>query len=131
MVDSPKSNLRKQAVKGIGWSIVARFGQQGLRFTLSVILARLLTPHDYGLIGMIHVFSGFITTYTDMGFGSALIQKQDPKPDHYSSVFWLNVAAGLVLMLLFMAISPLLAWFYDQPLLTPLNIFISTSFFIG
>lgn len=108
-----------------------QLGRQGLQFVIGVILARLLSPESFGLIGMITVFSGFALIYSDMGFGSALIQKQDTNPDSYFSIFWINIGTGLALMLLFMAFSPLIARLFSQPMLAPLTVLLSTNFFIG
>lgn len=102
-----------------------------LAFIIGVILARLLTPGAYGLVGMVLVFSGFANIFTDLGFGAALIQKKDVTEAHCSTVFWLNVISGAIMMLLFMAAAPLLGWFYDQPALVPLTLLVSTNFLIG
>jgi O-antigen/teichoic acid export membrane protein len=131
MAESEQGGFSKEAaISGIGWNVVSRLGRVGLQFIIGVILSRLLSPADFGLVAMITVFTGFATIFMDLGFGSALIQKQDTRPEHYDSVFWLNMAAGLLLMGLFAAVAPLLAWLYDQPLLTPLTLFISTNFLI-
>lgn len=132
MAETASAPFSKEAtISGIGWSVVSRLGRIGLQFVIGAILARLLSPADFGLIAMITVFSGFANIFMDLGFGSALIQKQDARPEHYDSVFWLNVAAGLLLMVLFMVSAPLLARLYSQPLLTPLTLVISTNFFIA
>src|SRR5262245_56135898 len=122
MISNSISKLRDKTLSGIGWSFVSQLGAQGLRFLIGVILARLLSPEAFGLIGMITVFVGFASLFTDLGFGAALIQKQEATPDHYSSIFWVNVGAGFILMLLFIALSPLIAWLYSQPMLIPLTI---------
>lgn len=131
MIDSYASKFREKTIAGILWSFVSQLGRYGLQFIIGVILARLLSPDDFGLIGMITVFVGFANIYTDLAFGSALIQKQDTNPDHYFSIFWINLGTGLALTLLFMASSPLIARFYSQPVLIPLTMLISTNFFIG
>src|SRR5438128_948633 len=114
MNDSALSKLRQETVAGIGWNAGSRIAGQVLQFVIGVILARLLSPAAFGLIGMLVVFTGFASIFTNLGFGSALIQKQDAKPEHYYSVFWINVGAGLALMLVFMALSPTIARFYGQ-----------------
>ncbi|NIM96332.1 MAG: MOP flippase family protein [Anaerolineales bacterium] len=131
MIGNYTSQFRDKTISGIGWSGVLQLGRQGVQFVIGVILARLLSPDDFGLIGMILVFTGFALIYSDMGFGSALIQKQDTRPDSYFSIFWINVGTGLALMLLFMALSPLIARLYGQPILAPLTMLVSTNFFIG
>ncbi|MAT96899.1 MAG: colanic acid exporter [Anaerolineaceae bacterium] len=124
-------SLRQNTISGIGWSVISRVGRQSFQFVFQVILARILLPDAFGLVGMITVFVGFANIFMDLGFGSALIQKQDADEDHYSSIFWLNVAAGLSLMLIFVAASPLIARFYNQPDLIPLTIVSSINFFVG
>jgi PST family polysaccharide transporter len=124
-------NFKQKTITGIGWSVFARLGRQGLQFVIEVILARLLLPQDFGLLGMLIVFIGFARIFTDLGLGSALIQKQDARPAHFFSIFWINVAVGFVLMLLFAGFSPLIARFYGEPVLVPLAIVISTNFLIG
>jgi len=124
-------NLRQKTIKGIGWSILSRFGVQTVQFVLGVVLARLLLPEDFGLIGMIVVFVGFAQIFVDMGFGAALIQKQDTEPTHYYSVFWLNAGIGLLLMIFFMSMAPIIANFYAEPVLIPLTLLLSTKFLIG
>jgi PST family polysaccharide transporter len=131
MGNSPVDNLRQSTISGMGWSVAARLGRQGFQFAVGVILARLLTPDAFGLIGMVAVFVAFAGIFTDLGFGSALIQKQETRPAHYQSIFWLNIAVGLFLTLLFLVIAPLIARFYDEPLLTPLTMLISLNFLIG
>ena len=69
-------------------------GGQFVSLVISVILTRLLSPQDFGLIGMILVFTGFATVFTDMGFGAALVQKLDLQQHHKNAVFWLSLALG-------------------------------------
>ena len=124
-------DFKKKTISGISWSVMSRLSVQGLNFVIGVILARLLSPDDYGLIGMVLVFVGFANVFLDLGFGSALIQKQNATSEHYSSIFWINIGVGLILMLLFMILSPAIARFYNQPELIPLTLLVSTNFFIG
>ena len=131
MADSSANEFQQKTVTGIGWSVVSQLGRQGVQFVIGAILARLLSPDAFGLIGMVTVFVGFANIFTDLGFGSALIQKQDTNPAHYFSIFWINAGTGLLLMLLFMAFSPLISSFYGQPVLAPLTRLISVNFFVG
>lgn len=80
---------------------------------------------------MISVVIGFANIFRTLGFESALIQKHDAQQEHYCSIFWINVASGLMLMFLFVAVSPLLGRFYNQPVLVPLTVLISVNFFVG
>jgi O-antigen/teichoic acid export membrane protein len=121
-------DLRQKTVAGIGWTFTAQFGRQGTLFLISIVLARLLTPEDFGLLGMIIVFTGFLTLFTEMGFGAALIQREELSDGHYDSVFWLNLGMGVLLTALFIIFSPLIASFYREPDLTPLIRVISINF---
>lgn len=129
--DTNKGQLRHQTINGIGWSVIAQVGKEIPAFITSVILARLLTPQDYGLVGMIAVFIGFASLFSEMGFGAALIQRDDVRDEHYSSVLWLNIGAGVVLTVLMIAAAPLIAAFYNEPRLTPLAMLIALNFLIA
>ena len=85
-----------------------------------VVLARLLTPRDFGLAGMIVVFTGFAALFSEAGFGAALIQMKEIEERHLSSVFWLNIAMGAFLMSIALLGAPAVADFFDEPLLQPL-----------
>jgi O-antigen/teichoic acid export membrane protein len=113
-------SLREQVISGVAWSTFARVMQQGAQILFSVLLARLLFPRDFGLVGMILVFSGFAESFSEFGFRSALVEKRDLEDRHLHSVFWLTIILGSVLAAVFVLLSPLVAAFYDEPLLKPL-----------
>ena len=96
-----------------------------------VILARLLSPEDFGLLGMILVFTGIAKLFSELGFGAALIQKTELEEGHLSSVFWLNIAVGLILTILVYMSAPWVASFYNEPRLILLVRAISISFVIA
>src|SRR6266516_4123177 len=95
---------------------------QGVKFFIgigtTVILARLLTPQAYGLIGMVAVMTGFISIFEDLGLSAATIQKEKITADQISTLFWVNVGLSFAVMLLTIAIAPGVAWFYGEPRLT-------------
>ena len=124
-------SLRQKVISGIGWSFGARVGQYAIGFVITVTLARLLTPSDFGLVAMVTVFAAFAALFGDMGLGAAIIQRQDIEERHLSSTFWLNIGAGLFIAAIIAACSPLIAWFYGQPILIPLTILISLNFIIS
>ena len=95
---------------------------------LMVILARLLMPEDFGLVGMIVVFTGFAGIFSDAGFGAALIQKKAVEERHLSSVFWLGMIVGALLSVITICGAPSIAVFYDEPLLKPLASLIALNF---
>ena len=106
--------------KSFLWSAVEQLSFQLITFTIAVTLARLLEPGDFGLIGMMALFIGLANVFADSGFSSALIQSKVLSTDDETSVFALNIAAGVCLAALLCLISPLVAQFYDQPILIPL-----------
>ena len=114
-------NLRNQALNGTIWSFVERFSVQIVRFLLTIVIARLLTPDDYGLIGMLAIFISLSQVFIDGGLSSALVQKQDRTKEDYSTVFYANLIVSLVIYVLLFVSAPWIAEFYEQPLLTPIT----------
>jgi len=110
--------------------MISRQGSQLITFIIYVILARLLSPREFGLIAMVMVFGRFAYIFAEMGFAGALIQKQDLEQEQSSSVFWLNIMVGLLLMLGFMSAAPVIATFYREPLLLKLTMFVSVAYFV-
>jgi len=115
------ASLKGRVVSGILWSTAARVGQQVVQFGLSVILARLLMPDDFGSIGMILVFTTFMGIFADTGFGSALVQRSDITEYHIQSVFWFNVVTGVLLSGIMYLGAPFVAAFYRVPILLHLT----------
>lgn len=124
-------DLRQQTVSGIGWTSVAQVSKQGLQFIISVILARLLSPEDFGLVGMVIVFTGFASLFGELGFGAALIQREIIEDKHCSSVFWLNLIVGVILTAIIMVAAPLISAFYNEPRLIVLTSIISINFSVS
>ena len=89
------SSLINKATNGVLWSAIERFSVQGIQFVLSIIIARLLLPSDYGLIAMLSIFLSVAQSFIDSGFSNALIQKQNCTEVDYSTVFYFNVGVGL------------------------------------
>ena len=113
-------SLKKQAVSGVVWSTVERFSVQGVQFIVMIVMARVLSPSDYGLVGMLAVFIAVAQSLVDSGFSQALIRKQDRTKVDESTVFCFNIAVGLLLYGLLYAMSPWVARFYESPELEPL-----------
>lgn len=110
-------NLKQKTVSGAMWSSIHKFAAVILNFVSGVVLARLLTPSDYGIIGMLTIFLAISSTFIDGGFGSALIQKKRPTDVDYSTILYWNVGLSIVLYLILYLSAPLIAKFYDLPLL--------------
>ena len=124
-------SLKQQTVKGVLWSAIERFSVQGLQFILGVVLARILMPSDYGLVGMLTIFIAISQTIVDSGFSSALIQKKDRNEVDYSTAFYFNIVVGLVLYFILFFSAPLIARFYDTPQLEGLTKVIGINVFIS
>lgn len=124
-------SLRHKTLKGTVWSTVERFSVQGIGFIVMIIMARILTPDDYGLVGMLTVFIAVSQSLVDSGFSQALIRKQDRSEIDNSTVFYFNIAVGLVLYLILFLCAPLIARFYNEPILVPLTRLISLSVVIN
>ncbi len=112
-------DLKEKTVSGMIWSSVGRFGTMALSFVSNLILARLLMPSDFGVIGMLHVFIAVSGVFVTAGFGSALIQKKNPTHIDYTSVFWWNLGAAIVFYWILFACGPAIARFYAMPELCP------------
>lgn len=114
------SELKQKAIKGVAWNAVNTYSSKGLQFVLGIILARLLTPSDYGLVGMTAIFFAISNTFIDSGFGSALIQKKDRNEDDYSTVFYINLVVSIFFFVLLFIIAPYVATYFDQPIIKDL-----------
>jgi PST family polysaccharide transporter len=129
--DHLKTNLSGRTARGAAVAIVT----QGLKFLITLVatsvMARLLTPQDYGLIGMVAFVTGFVAMYKDLGLSVATIQKSEISSKQISTLFWVNVALSLAITLLTIGIAPLVSWFYREPRLTWITIFTSCGFFIS
>lgn len=112
-------SLGKKAVKGVAWTTIQRFTTIGIQFVSGIILARILTPDDYGCIGMLSIFMLIAGTFVDGGFGSALIQKKRPTQEDYSTIFHWNLAISLILYFILFFCAPAISRFYRTPLLCP------------
>ena len=121
-------SLRETGLHGLSWAFASRVGGQAFQLAFSIVLARLLTPEEFGIIGMLLVFTGFAQTLADFGLSSALIQNQAVAEIHRSTAFWLQSAAGLVLCVVFFVGAPYVAQFYSTPVLEPLTRLVSCVF---
>lgn len=114
-------SLKNKTVKGTLWSTLERFSVQGIQFVVMIIMARLLTPEDYGLVGMLAIFIAVSQSLIDSGFSQALIRKQDRSEVDNSTVFYFNIGVGIILYFLLFFSAPLIARFYNEPILTPIT----------
>lgn len=124
-------SLKQKTAKGVLWSSVEQFSVQIIQFVLGLIMARILSPHDYGLVGMILVFTSIAETFVNSGFSNALIRKQNKTEVDYSTAFYFNIVVGVVAYLLLFLLSPFIADFYNEPLLESLTKVVSINVFIN
>lgn len=114
-------SLKNKTIRSVGWSIIERFSAQGIQFLLTIIIARLVSPTDYGLIAMLGIFLSIAQTFVDSGFSNALVQKQHRTEHDFSTVFYFNIGIGFLTYMLLFGLSPLIAIFYEEPQLEPLT----------
>lgn len=124
-------SLKEKTAKGLFWGGVGNGIQQLLNLLFGIFLARLLTPNDYGMIGMLTIFTTIAGTLQESGFTVALANKKDISHQDYNAVFWFSTLMGLSLYLLLFFCAPLIALYYRQPDLIPLSRFVFLGFLIS
>jgi teichuronic acid exporter len=115
------TSLKQKSINGMLWTVSERLSVQVVGLLVSIYLARLLEPAEFGLIGMLTIFTTIAQSILDSGFGSALIQKKDASQADASSIFFFNLIVGIILAGILFLTAPLIAQFYDQPILTPIT----------
>src|SRR5262245_56449409 len=125
------TNLRRRTIAGLGWSGATQILSKGLQFAAMIILARLLNPEDFGLIGMVFVITGFAASIADAGLAASIIQRQVLSSSDLDSVFWLSITVGAALTLVFSFAAPVVANFYDEPRLRLLTLAVALNFILG
>lgn len=123
-------HLKTQVVSGVKWNAVLMVTLTVLQFVTLAILARLLSPSDFGLMGMMRVVIGFAQLFADMGLSNAIIQRQDVEEHHLSSFFWINIFIGMILFVCIVFINPLAALYFKQPNLSKYLTFAAIIFLI-
>lgn len=116
-----EESLKKQAVRGIGWSFADSMLGQGITFLVGLILARLLSPDEYGLIGIITIFIMVFNSIVDSGFSNAIIRKKDASNDDYNTMFIVNLGMSIFLFALLYVCAPFIASFFHRDELTELS----------
>lgn len=115
-----QESLKNKTKKGLAWSMIERFATQGVQFLFGIILARLLSPDDYGIIAMPLVFLAIAQCIIDSGFSTALIRKPELTEDDLSTAFYFNIGIGILCYAVLFFSSPLIAGFYHTPILSSL-----------
>ncbi len=108
-------SLKSKTIKGTSWSFIDSIAGQGITFLVGLVLARLLTPEDYGLIGIILIFVSVFNSIVDSGFSNALIRKNDATDRDYNTVFVSNMVVSVVLCLALFLGAPVIADFFERP----------------
>ena len=129
--DHLKADLKGRAARGGAVTLASQTLKFVLGMAVTVVLARLLTPQDYGLIGMVVVVTGFITLFKDIGLASATIQRAEINHQQISTLFWINVGLSILTMVVTIAIAPFVAWFYGEPRLTGITMVFAAGFLFG
>ncbi len=124
-------NLKEKTAQGLFWAFLSSGGIQLLNLVIGIFLARLLSPGEYGIVGMLAIFTLLANNLQESGFGVALVNIKDIKHNDYNSVFWFNVGMSLLLYLVLFLCAPLIARFFHQPCLVSLSRFVFLAFFIA
>lgn len=115
-----EQSIRSKTLKGVGWSAADAILGQGITFIVGLVLARLLSPSEYGLIGIVMIFVNVLGSIVDSGFSTALIRKQDANDDDYNTMFYTNLCVSIVLYVFLVLSSPFIASFFGRDELTAL-----------
>ena len=124
-------SLKDKTVKGVVWSSIDRFTSQGISFVFSLLIARMLMPSDYGVIAMLGIFMAVSGCFIDSGFSTALVRKMDRTETDFSTVFYFNNVVAILFYGLLWLASPIIADFYDLPLLEDVTKVVGLNLVIG
>jgi O-antigen/teichoic acid export membrane protein len=125
------ADLKGRSVRGGMLTLTSQGVQFVMQSVSTIVLARLLTPADFGLVAMVTAITGLGQAFADLGLSEATIQRPEISHDQVSTLFWINVAIGLGLTALTSALAPVLAWFYREPRLIHITFLVSLTFLIG
>ena len=121
-------DLRRRAIHGGSVTLASQLIKFGVRFISTIVLARLLTPNDYGLVGMVTAIIIFITMAKDLGLSMATVQKDNISHEQVSSMFWVNVLLGIGFTIIVLLLAPLISMFYNEPRLVGITMMLSAGF---
>ena len=126
-----KDSLKDRTINALFWSFLESVGLLSTKLVIGIILARLLFPAQFGLIGMLAIFMAVAQAFLDSGFGAALIQKKNATHTDICSIFYFNIFVGLITAILLNLAAPSISVFYNQPILTPLTRVLSLTLVIN
>lgn len=119
--DNMAESLKAKTAKGVLWSSIERFSVQFVQLVIQILIARILTPNDFGIIGMLAIFIAVAQSFIDSGFSNALIRKTDRTETDNSTVFYFNIVVGIFFYAILYFTAPAIADFYDTPILIPIT----------
>jgi PST family polysaccharide transporter len=125
------AGLKERSIRGGTVTLSAQVVSQGITVASVAILARLLTPEDYGSVAMVTALTGFLNLFRELGLSGATIQKQEISHDEVSALFFINAGVGAVIMVATMGSAPLVAWFYHKPYLAGVTVGLSFGPFLN
>ena len=114
-------SLKNKTVKGVSWSLIDNIANTGVSFLVGIILARILSPAEFGILGMITIFIAISNSIVDSGFSNALIRKTDAKDIDYNTVFYFNLVISIIFYFLLYLSSPAISRFFNEPELIPVT----------
>lgn len=126
-----ETNMKSKVLSGLFWKVMENGGTQGIQFIVSIILAKLLTPEEYGIVGLITIFITIANVFVQNGFNTALIQKKNADDVDFSSVFYLSLGVAAVMYAVLFAGAPLIAAFYEEPELVLIVRVLAVILFFG
>ena len=124
-------NLKEKTAKGLLWGALNSSTMQVLNLVFGIFLARMLSPHDYGIVGVLAIFSLIAGNLQSSGFTQGLTNIKQPTANDYNSVFWFNVSVSIVCYVVLFFCAPLIAWFFHSDELVPLSRFVFLGFLIS
>ena len=124
-------NLKEKTAKGLLWGALNSSTMQMLNLVFGIFLARMLSPHDYGIVGVLAIFSLIAGNLQSSGFTQGLTNIKQPTANDYNSVFWFNVSVSIVCYVVLFFCAPLIAWFFHSDELVPLSRFVFLGFLIS
>jgi len=126
-----EESLKNKTARGLLWGGISNGTQQIIQLVFGIIMLRLLSPEEYGLVGMLTIFSMIALNIQDCGFSTALVNKKNIQHKDYNAVFWFNIILSIILYLCLWGAAPLIANFFERPVLIPISRVLFLSFLLG
>ncbi|MGE5497256.1 MAG: oligosaccharide flippase family protein, partial [Syntrophothermus sp.] len=124
-------DLKEKAIKSVKWTTISTVVGSAIQVVQLLILSRLLEPKDFGLIAVINVIIVFVRSFADLGVAAAIIHHQDTTERQLSTLYWLNLITGICLFLIVLLFRPFMVFFFKEPILKDLLLYVSISLLIA